>query len=120
MDKRIGAQYYTIREHLKTMEDFELSCQKVAAIGYKIVQISGTPLPGKEMREVLDKYGLSVVTTHRKFDDFKANLDEIIDYNKTLGSKLCGVGMMPLDMVENSATLSQFIAEANRASELTI
>jgi len=74
MDKRIGAQYYTIREHLKTMEDFELSCQKVAAIGYKIVQISGTPLPAKEMREVLDKYGLSVVTTHRKFDDFKANL----------------------------------------------
>ena len=47
MDKRIGAQYFTIREHLKTMEDFELSCQKISEIGYKLVQISGTPLPSK-------------------------------------------------------------------------
>ena len=117
MDKRIGAQYFTIREHLKTMEDFELSCQKIAGIGYKLVQISGTPLPAKEMREVLDKYSLGVVTSHRKFDDFLADLDEIIDYNKTLGSILCGVGMMPLDRIETSETLSQFIAEANRVSE---
>jgi len=117
MDKRIGAQYYTIREHLMTMEDFELSCQKIAGIGYQIVQISGTPLPAKEMREVLDKYGLSVVTSHRKFDDFLTDLDEIIDYNKTLGSSLCGVGMMPLDRIETSETLSQFIAEVNRVGE---
>lgn len=117
MDKRIGAQYFTIREHLKTMEDFELSCQKISEIGYKLVQISGTPLSAKEMGEVLDKYSLGVVTTHRKFDDFLADLDEIIDYNKTLGSTLCGVGMMPIDRIETSATLSQFIAEVNRVCE---
>ena len=116
MDKRIGAQYYTIRKYLKTMEDFEQSCQKIAGIGYKLVQISGTPLPAKEMREVLDKYGLSAVTSHRSFEDFLTNLDEIIDYNKTLGADLCGVGMMPVDRMETSATLSQFIEEANRIS----
>lgn len=117
MDKRIGAQYFTIREHLQTMKDFEASCRKIARIGYKIVQISGTPLPAKEMREVLDKYGLTVVTSHRKFDDFLSDLDEIIDYNKTLGSTLCGVSMMPFDRIETSATLSQFIDEANCVSQ---
>lgn len=117
MDKRIGAQYFTLREHLKTIEDFDLSCKKVAEIGYKIVQISGTPLPAKEMREVLDKYGLSAVSSHRKFPDFLEDLDEIIDYNRTLGAELCGIGSMPHECIENSATLSQFIADANRVSE---
>lgn len=117
MDKRIGAQYYTIREHLKTMEDFDLSCQKIAGIGYKLVQVSGTPLPAKEMREVLDKYGLSVVTTHRRFDDFLAHLDEVIDYNKTLGTTLCGMGMIPHDRIKTSAAWSQFITEINWISE---
>lgn len=46
MDKRIGAQYYTIRDHIQTIEDFDESCRKVKEIGYQIVQISGTPLKG--------------------------------------------------------------------------
>ena len=44
MDKRIGAQYFTLREFIQTVEDFEETCRKVSEMGYKIVQISGTPL----------------------------------------------------------------------------
>ncbi len=114
MDKRIGAQYFTIRAHLKTIEDFEVSCQKIKEIGYKLVQISGTPLPAKEMREVLDKYGLEVVCSHRKFHEFMENLDEIIEYNKTLGAELCGIGSMPPEALETCESLTQFITDANR------
>ena len=42
MDKRIGAQLYTVREHCTTLEDFALTLRKVADIGYRTVQISGT------------------------------------------------------------------------------
>lgn len=113
MDKRIGAQYYTLREYTKTIEDFEETCRKVSEIGYKLVQISGTPLGAAEMRAVLDRYNLEVVTTHRSFDDFEKNLDEIMDYNRTLGCKLCGIGSMPGWARENSENLSRFICEAN-------
>lgn len=113
MDKRIGAQYYTLREYATTMEDFEDTCRKVSEIGYKLVQISGTPLGAAEMREVLDRYGLEVVTTHRSFEDFQKDLGEIMDYNRTLGCKLCGVGSMPTWARENGENLSRFICEAN-------
>jgi len=65
MDKRIGAQFYTLRDHTKTIEDFDATCKRISEMGYKIVQISGTPLAAKEIREVLDKYGLQAFTTHR-------------------------------------------------------
>lgn len=113
MDKRIGAQYFTLRDYTRTIEDFEETCRKVSDIGYKIVQISGTPLDAAEMKPILDRYGLEVVTTHRSFDDFQKNLDEIMDYNRTLGCKLCGVGCMPRWAGENSKSLSRFIQEAN-------
>ena len=41
MDKRIGAQYYTIRDFCGTLDDFDYSCKKISEIGYKTVQLSG-------------------------------------------------------------------------------
>lgn len=113
MDRRIGAQLFTLREHMQTVEDFEETCRKVSEMGYKIVQISGTPLKASEMKPILDKYGLEVMLTHRRWKEFKEKLDDIIDYNKTLGSELCGLGMMPFEVAETSENLTQFIKEAN-------
>lgn len=109
MDRRIGAQYYTLRDYIKTIEDFEATCKKVSDIGYKIVQISGCPLGAAEMRAVLDKYGLKCVVTHRGFDDFLNNLDEIIEYNKILGCDVCGVGSMPPKYRGSNEAVTEFI-----------
>ena len=113
MDKRIGAQYFTVRDYIKTIEDFDVTCKKLSDIGYKTVQISGTPLGAAEMREVLDKYNMEALTSHRSFDDFVSNLDEIIEYNKTLGIDLCGVGSMPYDAWQSPDGISDFINKVN-------
>ena len=76
------------------------------------------PLEAKEMREVLDKHGLKVVVSHRKFADFLSNLDEVIDYNKTLGCDVCGVGMTPYEYVEDNETVSAYIKEINRICDV--
>jgi len=117
MDRRIGAQYFTIRDFIQTIEDFDESCRKIKEIGYKIVQISGTPLGAAQMREVLDKYGLKVVTTHRDFSVFMDNLDEIIDYNKTLGCELCGVGIIPPKYRNGREGIDEFIRDINTVSK---
>ena len=39
---KIGAQFYTIRDYCKNLDDFAESLKKVADIGYTTVQISGT------------------------------------------------------------------------------
>ena len=113
MDKRIGAQYFTLREFIQTVEDFEKTCRKVSEMGYKIVQISGTPLKASDMKPILDKYGLEVMLTHRSWKDFRENLEDVIEYNKTLGSELCGLGMMPFEIAETSESVTGFIREAN-------
>lgn len=111
MDRRIGAQYYTIRASIKTIEDFEESCRKISEMGYKIVQISGTPLGAAEMKAVLDKYDLKVVLTHRKYEDYLADLDEVIEYNKMLGCELCGLGGFYRDYREPGEKMEKGIEE---------
>ena len=84
MDRRIGAQMFTLRDYEKTVEDFDKTCQRVKEMGYKTVQISAIPLKAEEIRPILDKYGLVALTSHRSAADFVNNIDEIIEYNKTL------------------------------------
>jgi len=117
MNRQIGAQYYTLREYIKTIEDFDETCRRVKEIGYQIVQISGTPLKAADMKPILDKYGLQVVVTHRSYDDFVEHIDEIIDYNKTLGCPLCGIGSMPGKYKESRESLEEFIKGINHAAQ---
>jgi len=96
MDKRIGMQYYTIRDFCQTLEDFDASCKKVSEIGYKLIQLSGTGnFEAKDIKKVLDKYGLSVVCTHRPPQNYVKNLAGEIEFHKTIGAKICGIGRMP-------------------------
>ena len=51
----IGAQLYTLRDFQKTLPDFTEAMKKVAAIGYKTVQVSGVGVKDpKEIVEVAD------------------------------------------------------------------
>ncbi len=118
MDKRIGVQFYTIHDSLDTIENFDKACGRVSDIGYKIVQISGTALPASEMKQVLDKYGLEVVTTHRSYYDFTTNPDQIIEYNKTLGSSMCGLGIMPRPAISDTKAFCEFIENVNKFCEM--
>lgn len=117
MDKRIGAQLFTIRDFMTTIEDFDASCKKIKDMGYKIVQVSGTKLPAKPMKEVLDKYGLETVITHRAFPDFIADVNEVIEYNKILGSGICGLGMMPREYFDSKESIMQFVKEIKPVCE---
>ncbi len=96
MDKRIGAQYYTIREFCKTLEDFDASCKKVKEIGYKTVQLSGVgDFEGKDIKKILDKYGLIAVCTHRPAQNYLENIEKEIEFHKAIDCKIAGLGAMP-------------------------
>ena len=60
MDKKIGAQLFTIRDYCQTIEDFDESMEKLSKIGYKVVQLSAIGnMHAKEIKEVCDKYGFT-------------------------------------------------------------
>lgn len=106
MDKRIGAQYWTLRDYCQTLEDFDATCKKVREMGYKTVQLSGIgDFTAEEIKEVLDKHDLIPVCTHRSFKSYLENLDEVIKFHKTIGCKVCGIGELP-DYDVNDAVLT--------------
>ena len=70
----IGAQFYTIRDFCKNTDDFAESLKKVADIGYKNVQISGTCEFSPEwLKAELAKNGLKCVLTHTPADKLKSD-----------------------------------------------
>ena len=96
MDKRIGAQYFTIRQFCKTLEDFDESCKKVSEIGYKAVQLSGIgDFEGQDIKKILDKYNLKAVCTHRPPQNYLENIEKEIEYHKAIGCNVAGLGAMP-------------------------
>ncbi len=121
MDKRIGAQLYTIREFCKTLEDFDASCKKIKEIGYQTVQLSGIgDFSGEEIKGILDKHGLEAVCTHRSPQQYLENLDGEIAFHKTIGCHICGLGSMPgfsakPETVENF--IRNFSPVANKLAE---
>ncbi len=90
---QIGAQLYTVREYCSNLQDFAETLKKVADIGYKNVQVSGTcEYDAKWLKKELDKNGLKCVITHYPSDKMIENVKETADFHDTFGCKYVGLG----------------------------
>lgn len=116
--RRIGAQFYTLRNYVKTAEDFDNTCKKVSEIGYKTVQLSAVgDIPAEEIKKTLDKYSLEAVLTHRNSGEFENGLDKLIDFHKTIGCSTAGLGMLPKHSGITEESLVEFIGKYNDIAE---
>ncbi len=62
---RIGAQLFTVRDFCKNTDDFAKTLERIAEIGYKYVQVSGTcAYDANWLAEELEKNGLKCILTH--------------------------------------------------------
>ncbi len=96
MEKRIGAQLYTVRDFCKTLAEFDETCRKIKEIGYTLVQLSGIgDFSGEEIKPILEKHGLEAICTHRAPQKYLEHLEEEIAFHKTIGCQICGLGSMP-------------------------
>lgn len=96
MDRRIGAQLFTVRDFTKTKEDLDATLNKLSKIGYKAVQISAVgPISAEDLKELCDKYDMVPVCTHRPLAEYTDNLQASIEFHKTLGCKIAGIGAFP-------------------------
>lgn len=81
---------YTIRDFIKTPEDFRESMRKLAAIGYQAVQISGMShdvLPPEEIAAICAENGLTICATHEPSDMILNEPEKIIARLKALGCR---------------------------------
>ena len=107
---QIGAQFYTVREQCKTLDDFALTLRRVADIGYKTVQISGTcPYPAQWLREQLDKNGLTCVLTHIPVPRLLGETAQVIAEHRVFDCPLIGLGWYAFDESREDATYAHFM-----------
>ena len=107
---KIGAQFYTIRDYCKTLEDFSESLKKVADIGYSTVQISGTcAFDAQWLKEELDKNGLKCVITHTAVPRLLNETVAVCDEHKIFGAGCVGLGMHKMPGEDLEAEYAQFL-----------
>lgn len=96
---QIGAQLYTVHQYTKTLEDFDMTLKKVADIGYKTVQVSGTcPFEPQWLKDKLEQYGLSCVLTHVSHAKIVDETDQTVRDHAVFGCRNIGIGDMPVAM----------------------
>lgn len=90
---KIGAQFFTIRDFCKNPDDLAESLKKVADIGYKTVQISGTCAYEPEwLKNQLEKNGLNCVLTHIAPDKLILDAASVAKDHDIFGCKYIGLG----------------------------
>ena len=105
---QIGAQFYTVRNQCQSLDDFALTLRKVADIGYKTVQISGTcPYEADWLKEQLDKNGLRCVLTHIPVPRLTGELEQVIADHHVFGCENIGLGWYAFN---ESDTWEKFMA----------
>jgi len=93
---KLAAQLYTVRDYTKTAEDFRASMEKVAAIGYTAVQVSGIgPIPHEIVKAITDEFGLTICITHVGFDYLQNDTTAAIAQHKLWNCRNVAVGSMP-------------------------
>ena len=113
---KFGVQFFTLKDYCTTLEDFENSLKKVAEIGFKYVQISGTcDFEPEWLKEKLEKYGLECVLTHTKVDNLLTKTQNVCDDHTIFNCNYIGLGGMPrlwsFNEFTNDEVVDKFIQE---------
>lgn len=90
----LGAQLFTIRDFMKTEDDFARSMEKIAKIGYRYVQLSGKgpDVSMKAVKKYTEANGLKVVLTHTAPDMIIKETEKVIEEHDLIGCDAVGIG----------------------------
>ncbi len=89
----LGAQLYTVREFMKTEEDYARTIEKIAEIGYKYCQVSGIgKVSPAAIKKAVDDTGVKVVLTHTAPYRILNETETVIEEHKLFGCDCIGIG----------------------------
>ena len=92
---KIGAQLYTVRMFAQNERDLGRTLEKIAAMGYEYVQVSGIGnIAPEKVKHLCDANGLIIVLTHNPEHRFLGGIDALIEEHLMYGAKYVGLGMM--------------------------
>lgn len=114
-----GIQLYTLRDHIKTPEDFDATLSRLHPLGVRCVQISAIgDFSAVEQKRILDKYDMSVCVTHKPLDSILGETEKQIEDHKIIGCNSIGLGMPPEKYRGSAKNVREFIKEIERITPL--
>ena len=109
----IGAQLYTVREACSTLEGFAETLKKVADIGYRTVQVSGTCAYEPEwLEKELKKNDLRCVITHIPGDRISDETQQVIEAHQTFDCQYIGLGGYAFEDLPYEGFLEKYLPAA--------
>ena len=128
--ENIGVQLYTVRDLIA--KDFDGTLAKVAAIGYKEVELAGFAMDfsaGKvtyfdrspqDLRAALDRHGLVAISTHVNYKSLApGNFPKVVEASQVLGHKYIVNPWIDEEVRKQPDGWKQVAATFNAAGELT-
>lgn len=111
----VGAQMYSVRTLTQTAASLRATLKSLAEIGYTSVQLSGQnpEIDPREIRDMLDEFGLICPATHIQFAEMEENLPAVIARHKIWDCKYPGIGAMPFNMGSTAEGFRDFARRAN-------
>ena len=106
---KIGLQLYSVRSAME--KDMDATLKAVKEMGYDYVEFAGYfGKSAKEVKVILDKYGLQALAVHQAPALFREQGQVAIDYLKELGVKYCAIPWYDLNqyMTDWDATIEKF------------
>ena len=115
---KVGVQLYTVRDLMK--DDFDGTIAKVAQIGYKEVEFAGYfGRTGKQVREVIDKNGLTSPSTHVQYDELDDKFPSVIETSKAIGQEYIVCPWIPEELRKSPDIWKQASEKFNKCGEQT-
>lgn len=111
---KIGAQLFSLREYCKNLDDFKETLKRVADMGYKSVQVSGTcEYEAEWLADTLKETGLTCDLTHYNFAKVLENPEKVVADHKLFGCKYIGLGCISGGENNTLETINKFIEDLN-------
>ena len=109
---KLGAQLYSVHEHLTTPEGIREVFLAMKEIGYENVQLSGNaPIDAEVLKGFCEETGTEIVITHISPERVLNETEEVIREHKIFGCPVIGLGSMPKEYRDGKEGVERFIAD---------
>ncbi len=106
---KYGIQMYSLRDI--TGSDMKGALRAVAEMGYKTVEFAGFfGVDAKDIKAMLDEYGLTCVSTHTGLDEIKNNYADTLRYMEAIGNRDI---IIPFTNPANQSEIDEIISSIN-------
>ena len=115
--KEVGLNLFSIRNLIKTDEEFLETAKKLKEMGYSYMQYSGAPLEVDRIKRVSEETGMPICLTHVKYDRIVNETDALMEEHAQFNCKNIGLGAMPISTIIDETECKKAIELLNAAGE---